>query len=183
MLRAAGFFCIVAAVAAHKHVPQKNPDSRPPLPSTAPDGEQQAPLAPPTQAPVFDAVRSGVRNLFLFPVAYIPSWFPGHAHETHGGHNIQIKPETWEKFKDLDKKKLTWMYHIFFLQAAFAASQKHKIVHNEGFYKKFTPPWYRGDFDAGNQRFFSLKITQLVNKRKLRTETGLITISLTLAAF
>jgi len=62
-------------------------------------------------------------------------------------------------------------------------SQKHRIPRNIGFYKQFTPEWYKGDFDAGNQRYFPLKVTKLVQKRELRKEVGHLTIILTLAGF
>lgn len=186
MLRAAGFFGIVSSVArvardqSHRLARVQPDRTNPPPPPTL--QSEQTPLQPPRSL-LASSPSTGMVDLRIFRVAAIPNWYPGSPNSEDRSHVIRVHPMTFHKFKDLSKKVTAWMYNFFFTQANFAASNRFRNGNGRLVYTQFTPPWYKGDFEAGSGQFFHENVTTILMKRHMRSAGGYTRMQLTLSAF
>ena len=63
------------------------------------------------------------------------------------------------------------------------ATRKRPIRRNDGYYKGFTAPWYRGDFDVGDGTYFKYGVTAVIAQKTMRNLTGVNRMRATLAGF
>ena len=183
LLRAVGFMGLVSKAAAPAR------DASSPVLSTTPGNNEttretvtepsdSVRLPPPDQLPTSGG------NLHLFRSSQIPSWFPGKPHtDASSGSLIVVSPTTYGKFRDIPYSTITWMYEFFFAQATFAASEKYPHKKFAGVYSQFTADWYKGDFSVGPDCIHIMGITEVSQRRFLRSKDGSERMRLTLAAF
>ena len=107
------------------------------------------------------------RDLRLFNLSEIPSWFPGTVRVHDASNVIHVKLLTFEKF-NLPDMVIAWMYEFFFTQANFAASRKFPYLKFKSVYTQFTPNWYKGFFKVSDTLCYNMGVTQVSQRRKLK---------------
>ena len=187
MLRAAGFFGIISSMAragqqnmqSHNVQSQDQPQQAVPVPTVDPPPHVIPPINELLQSPRL----TRRPNLGLFRVEDLPPWFPGKSNRIDAANVIHVKSQTFAKFLGLDNRKISWLYNFFFSQAILTASKKFSLPSRSEKYLPFTPPWYKGDFDAGPDEFHKLEVTVVAAKSRLRNTNGRLRMQLTIAAF
>lgn len=123
-------------------------------------------------------------DLRRFVPLHIPALYPGtrHSGSFEVTHHIPVRMETMLRFK-LPDKKLRWFYGFFFKQAYLTTSRNVSQHKFKGVYRKFTDPWFRGDFLLDGGRLYTDGITCQEIIKNFRSKSGSRIIACTLVAY
>jgi len=176
--QATGILSIISAVSKAN---QKQQGSFIPFQqSTYPIPQSDCVLVPPQQL-LQQRSPGDKRDLRLFNSIHFPDWYPGQENTPNVSNNIQILAATFEKFPS-ETNKAKWLYDFFFTQLKFAATTKAPQYKFHGNYEQFSAPWLSGRFNIQGITKSSV-MTKVEPLRKLRNQSGVEQIRMTLAAF